>query len=56
MLDQAPHHQPLAIRRSIVGPLFMLCLFMLAGWVWLMVGAAVMRGAPAQDPRTASSL
>ena len=56
MLDQARHHQPLPIRKSIAGPLLFLCIFVLAGLIWLVIGGAVMRGVHEHGPRTASSL
>ncbi len=56
MLDQAHHQHAPPIRKGIAGPLLILCLFVLAGLIWLVIGGAVMRGAPAQGARTASSL
>ena len=43
MFDLARHHQTLPIRRPVVEPLLVLCLCVLAGLVWLVIGGAVMR-------------
>ena len=59
MLAQAQQLTPLPIQKTIamapprlaaLGPILILCLFVLAGLIWLAIGGAVMRGAPA--PRT----
>lgn len=56
MLDLARHHQPLKIRKAIVGPLLILAVFVVAGLIWIVIGGAVMRGAPAQGARISNSL
>lgn len=56
MMLQARQIQPLPIRPAILGPALILCLFMLAGLVWAMVGARVMQGAQHPAPRTSSLL
>jgi hypothetical protein len=59
MLAPALHLDPLPIRKAMVairppvvalGPILVLCLFVAAGLIWLVIGGAVMQGAPA--PRT----
>ena len=63
MLAPALHMDPSPIRKAILairppaigfGPLLILCLFVVAGLIWLVVGGAVMQGAPA--PRIKPSL
>jgi hypothetical protein len=56
MLRQVRQIQPFPNRKTVVGPLLILALFLLAGLVWLAVGGTVMRGAPRQAPRISSLL
>ncbi len=65
MFAQANQLTPLPIRKTIalaparaaaVGPILILCLFVVAGVIWLMIGGAVMRGGPAPGPRIDRSL
>lgn len=56
MFGQARQIQPSPHRKATLGPLLILCLFILAGLVWQVFGETVMRGAPRQGPRISSSL
>jgi hypothetical protein len=56
MFVQARQIQPFANRKATVGPLLILCLFILAGLVWQVFGGAVMRSAQPPAHRTTSSL
>ncbi len=65
MLTLARHRQPLQTGKAIAvarrrsagfGPILILTLFVLAGLIWLLIGGAVMRGAPAPGPRIDHSL
>ncbi len=65
MFAQAHQLTPLPIPKTVaiasaraaaLGPILILCLFVVAGVIWLMIGAAVMRGAPAPGPRIDRSL
>ncbi|HEX4096177.1 MAG TPA: hypothetical protein VHX64_05575 [Caulobacteraceae bacterium] len=48
--------QPVSNRKATLGPLLILCLFILAGLVWQVFGGAVMRSAQPPAHRTTSSL
>ncbi len=65
MLAMAPQLQPLPIPRTTAlapvraisaGTVAILCLFLLAGLIWIAVGGAVMRAAHAPAPRIRTSL
>jgi len=56
MFDEARHPQSKTIRKAVVGPFLILCLFVLAGAIWLVVGGMVMRGAPGPGARINASL